>query len=63
MVKKVDKLSKETAKTKLNLPTYKDVENASKKLKDVAHNTPVMTSRTINKKLGGAQVFFKCENF
>ena len=34
---------------------------ASKTLKGVAHKTPVMTSRLLDKELG-AKVFFKCEN-
>lgn len=45
----------------LNLPTYEDVATASERIKDRAHRTPVMTSRTVDQELG-AQVFFKCEN-
>ena len=44
------------------MPTYKDVVDAAKRLKGVAHKTPVMTSRILNKK-HGAEFFFKCENF
>lgn len=44
------------------LPTYEDVLQASQTLSGVAHTTPVLTSRTLNERLG-AQVFFKCENF
>lgn len=35
---------------------------AAERLGGVAHVTPVMTSHTLNEKLG-AEVFFKCENF
>ncbi|NER83127.1 MAG: pyridoxal-phosphate dependent enzyme, partial [Leptolyngbya sp. SIO1D8] len=34
---------------------------ASQRLKNQAHVTPIVTSSTLNKKLG-AEVFFKCEN-
>lgn len=44
------------------LPVYDDVVAASKLLDKVAHRTPVLTSHTMNERLG-AQVFFKCENF
>jgi threonine dehydratase len=44
------------------LPTYTDVEAASRRLKGHAHRTPVMTSRGVDEVLG-ASVFFKCENF
>lgn len=43
-------------------PTYEDVVAASQLLSQVAHRTPVLTSQTLNKRLG-AEVFFKCENF
>jgi hypothetical protein len=46
----------------LDLPTYQDVADAHKRITGVAHKTPVMTSRTINKQTG-AKIFFKCENF
>lgn len=49
-------------KTDLDLPTYADVLKAAEVLKGVAHKTPVMTSRRLNKEVGG-EVFFKCENF
>src|SRR3546814_19680220 len=45
----------------VRLPTYDDVIKASATLKEAAHRTPVLTSQTINARLG-AQVFFKCEN-
>lgn len=44
------------------LPTYDDVAAASEALSQVVHRTPVLTSQTLNTRLG-AQVFFKCENF
>lgn len=44
------------------LPTYDDVVAASQVISQVAHRSPVLTSETLNKRLG-AQVFFKCENF
>ena len=45
----------------LHLPDYNDVCAAAQRLKDQAHRTPVLTSRTANQELG-AEVFFKCEN-
>ena len=41
--------------------TYDDVAAAARRLDDVVHRTPVMTSRTVNDRVGG-EVFFKCEN-
>lgn len=38
--------------TKLDLPTYQDVVDAAKRLEGITHNTPVMTSRTINEQTG-----------
>lgn len=46
----------------MELPTYADVVAAAKRLQGQAHRTPVMTSRTLDERLG-ARVFFKCENF
>ena len=40
---------------------FEDVQAAAERLKGIAHRTPVLTSRTINRK-AGCQVFFKCEN-
>lgn len=42
--------------------TYADIEAAAARLEGVAHRTPVMTSQTIDERLG-ARVFLKCENF
>ena len=47
--------------TTLTLPTFDDVIAAAGRIKGFAHQTPVLTSRTINEELG-AEVFFKCEN-
>ncbi|HEU0013588.1 MAG TPA: threo-3-hydroxy-L-aspartate ammonia-lyase [Longimicrobium sp.] len=43
------------------LPTADDVRAAAERLRGVAHRTPVVTSRTLDERLG-ARVFFKCEN-
>jgi threonine dehydratase len=43
------------------LPTYDDVAAAAQRIHGHAHQTPVMTSRTVDEEFG-AQVFFKCEN-
>jgi threonine dehydratase len=40
-----------------------DVREAAGRLNGVANRTPVMTSRTFDELVGGARVFFKCENF
>lgn len=50
-----------TTMTSLDLPTFHDVQEAADILQDVAHITPVATSRTLDKELG-VSVFFKCEN-
>ena len=42
--------------------SYPDIEAAAQRLHDVAHRTPVRTSRTADAQTG-AQLFFKCENF
>ncbi|MEW2314499.1 threo-3-hydroxy-L-aspartate ammonia-lyase [Streptomyces bauhiniae] len=42
--------------------TLDDVRAAAARLKGVAHRTPVLTSRTLNARVG-AEVFIKCENF
>lgn len=39
-----------------------DIAAAAARLRDVAHRTPVLTSRTADA-LTGARIFFKCENF
>jgi threo-3-hydroxy-L-aspartate ammonia-lyase len=45
-----------------NQITFADVEAAAKRLSGIAHQTPVLTSKTVNQ-LTNSQVFFKCENF
>jgi threonine dehydratase len=42
-------------------PDFADVEEAARRLEGQAHRTPVMTSRTLDRRVG-ARVFFKCEN-
>ncbi|MGA2343851.1 MAG: pyridoxal-phosphate dependent enzyme, partial [Steroidobacteraceae bacterium] len=46
----------------MNLPDYREVEAAARRLEGYAHRTPVLTSSTVDRSLG-ASVFFKCENF
>ena len=41
--------------------TFDDVSRAAERLEGVAHRTPVMTSRTLDGRLG-ATLFLKCEN-
>ncbi len=41
--------------------TYEDVAEAAERLRGVAHRTPVMTSRTLDDRLG-ATLHLKCEN-
>jgi len=41
--------------------TPDDVRDAAQRVEDVAHQTPVMTSRTVDEQTG-ATAFFKCEN-
>lgn len=42
--------------------TFADVQAAAEQLRGVANRTPVMTSRTLDDRIGG-QAFLKCENF
>ncbi len=44
------------------IPTLKDVQSAVKRIAPYVHNTPVLTSTTIDRMLN-ATVYFKCENF
>ncbi len=44
------------------LPTFADVQAAAQRLQGHAHQTPVLRSATLERRLG-AEVFFKCENF
>ena len=43
------------------MPTWEDIEKASKRLEGVAHRTPVLRSRQFDEE-AGATVFFKAEN-
>ncbi|MDP9347627.1 MAG: threo-3-hydroxy-L-aspartate ammonia-lyase [Gemmatimonadota bacterium] len=44
-----------------DLPTFESVRHAAARLRDVAHRTPVLTSRTLDE-ITGARIFVKCEN-
>ena len=46
----------------MHLPTYSDVETAFAVIHRFAHQTPVLTSESIDR-ITGAQLYFKCENF
>jgi len=45
----------------MELPTFQDVESAARQIAGAAHETPVVTSRSVDARTG-ARVFFKCEN-
>jgi threonine dehydratase len=49
-------------KTETLAVTFEDVEDAARQLSGVAHRTPVLTSRTLDERVG-ARVFLKCEGF
>ena len=42
--------------------TFDDIEAATRRIAGVAHRTPVLTSRTLDARVGGS-VFLKCESF
>lgn len=44
-----------------SLPTADDIRRAARQIAGVAHRTPVVTSRTVDARVG-ARLFFKCEN-
>ena len=46
----------------MTLPTFADIQAAAKRLQDVAHRTPVLTSSFLDN-LTGNHLFIKCENF
>jgi threonine dehydratase len=46
----------------LSIVEFSDVLAAAERLKGQAHRTPVMSSRTLNERIG-AEAFLKCENF
>ena len=43
-------------------PTLQDIQQAAERIKPWVHQTPVLTSSTLNS-MCDAEVFFKCENF
>lgn len=43
-------------------PTLADIRLAAERIKPYIHRTPVLTSQSLNEKVG-AQVYLKCENF
>jgi threonine dehydratase len=45
----------------MDIPIFKDIEQAHLIVQKYAHRTPVLTSSSINKIVGG-NLFFKCEN-
>ena len=42
--------------------TYNDIEKAHQRILDHIHNTPILTSESLDNELG-SNLFFKCENF
>ena len=42
--------------------TYNDIEKAHQRISDHIHNTPILTSDSLDNELG-SNLFFKCENF
>lgn len=46
----------------LHIPDFSTVEAASRRIRDLAHRTPVLTSSYFNAVTGG-ELYFKCENF
>jgi threonine dehydratase len=46
----------------MDIPVFADIEQAHLIVQKYAHRTPVLTSSSINKIVGG-NLFFKCENF
>ena len=48
---------------KLNhIPTFEDIKETHRSIREMIHCTPVLTCRSINEKTG-ADLYFKCENF
>ena len=43
------------------IPSFKDVQEAARRIRPYVHRTPVLTSRTLNR-MTGAELFFKSEN-
>ncbi len=46
----------------MTLPSKQDLLDARERIDTIVHNTPVMSSTTLNEMVG-AEVFLKCENF
>jgi len=46
----------------INPVTFDHVEHAAQRIKNIAHQTPVLTSRHLNARCGN-EIFLKCENF
>lgn len=46
----------------MNVPTYKQVDEAHIRVRRYAHRTPILSSASINR-ITGAKILFKCENF
>jgi threonine dehydratase len=46
----------------MKIPTFQDIQLAHQRIERLVHNTPILTSKAINKKVG-ADIYFKCENF
>ena len=44
------------------VPAYSDIQEAHERIKKIIHNTPVLSSQSINE-IFEARFFFKCENF
>jgi len=44
------------------IPTRKELQSASRRIRKYIHRTPVLTSESINE-MTGAKIYFKCENF
>ncbi len=44
------------------LPTYSDVKSAFDRISKIVNRTPVLSSRTLNSRVGG-EILLKCENF
>ena len=43
-------------------PTFEDIINSYERIKKYSHNTPVLTSKSINN-IFNTNIYFKCENF
>lgn len=46
----------------MEIPTFSDIQQAHKKIKNRIHRTPVLTNRQVDER-AGCKVFLKCENF